>query len=65
MREAFAISLLSTSVQHFSFALQYLRSSLTVPLYFERREKIDSNRDDLVAELNKKIKQRSRFIFIS
>ena len=46
--------------QHLMFALQYLRSSLTVPLYFERREKIESRRDDRVEELEQRSKRITR-----
>ena len=42
--------------QHLMFTLQYLRSSLTVPLYFDRREKIESRRFDRVEEIEKRSK---------
>mmetsp|Transcript_18859 Transcript_18859/g.25580 ORF Transcript_18859/g.25580 Transcript_18859/m.25580 type:complete len:99 (+) Transcript_18859:342-638(+) len=44
--------------------MQYLRSSLTVPLHFERREKIESRRFERVNELNAKSKCISWAIFI-
>ena len=40
--------------QHLIFSIQYLRSSLTVPLYFDRREKIESNCEEKVKQIDKK-----------
>ena len=40
---------------HVLFALQYLRASLTVPLYYERQIKKDSNATHLLHEYDSKI----------
>ena len=44
------------ATQHATFALQYLRSSLTVPIHFERRMRLDSNRLDMLPVLDRRIK---------
>ena len=44
------------AIQHVTFALQYLRSALTVPIHFERRMRLDSNRLDLLPVLDRRIK---------
>ena len=49
-------------VQHLAFALQYLRSSLTVPLYFLRQEKIEANCLRSLMKINKKIRRRKYVI---
>ena len=43
------------SAAHNFFALQYLRSSLTVPLFFERQIKKDTNFTDKLAAIDSKI----------
>ena len=50
------------AVQHFTFALQYLRASLTVPLHFERRMRLDSNRLNHLPVLDRKIVLIQRLI---
>ena len=55
-------TMLAFVANNFIFSLQFLRSSLTVPLYFERREKLDSNMDDVVSILTKKIVCKSRLV---
>ena len=50
--------------QHLMFATQYLRSSLTAPLYFERREMIESKRFDRVEKLEKQSKRISNIIIM-
>ena len=46
--------LLYTSI-HATFALQFMRASLTVPLHFERRQRLDSNYYDMIEDIDKKI----------
>ena len=58
---AFTSILLYASV-HSMFALQYLRSSLTVPLHFERRLRKDSNYDHKLPGIDRKIRLRVRTI---
>ena len=48
--------------QHLCFVMQYLRAGLTVPLYFERREKVESNRMDRVIEIDRRCKRINRVI---
>ena len=45
------------------FSLQYLRSSLTVPLHFERRYKLDCGRVDQVPAIDRKIRCYKYCIF--
>jgi len=46
------------------FALQYLRSSLTVPLHFKRRERLDSGFVRLLPDLDKQIATHTRVIIV-
>ena len=56
---------MSYGFQDIAFSLQYFRSSVTVPLYFKRREKIDINREFDVPEINKRLKVRKFAIYSS
>lgn len=44
---------------HGMFALQYLRASLTVPIHFNRRMRLDSGFTNLLPELDKSIALRT------
>ena len=44
------------------FSLQYLRSSLTIPIHFKRRERLDSGFINLVPGLDRQISSRTRVI---
>ena len=50
---------------HNMFALQYLRAGLTVPLHFERRRRQDSNYEQMLPELDRKIKIRITTIAVA
>ena len=43
---------------HATFALQFMRASLTVPLHFERRQRLDSKYYDMIEDIDKKILRR-------
>ena len=47
---------------HASFALQFLRASLTVPLHFERRQRLDGNYFNMIEDIDKKVVRRTRII---
>lgn len=50
---------------HCLFALQYLRAGLTVPLFFERQIRKNSNFDDRLTGYDRKVSQRKCFVVIS
>lgn len=51
------------ALMHNLFALQYIRASLTVPLHFERRRRLDGNYVGMLDSIDKKIICRQRLIF--
>ena len=59
-----AAGMLMYACLHTLFALQYLRASMTVPLHFERRRRLDTNYIDMLNDLDKKISRRSMAVKI-
>ena len=54
-----AAGILMYACLHTLFALQYLRASMTVPLHFERRRRLDTNYNEMLNGLDNQIRRRS------